>query len=384
MEKITVVHMKDSRGLYGAERAILTLAKHIDKAQFDFVLLCLQSPDGLAKDLIREAKQLGIALEIVNVKGRLDIPAIGYIRRILKHHDVSILHTHDFKTTFYALLASLNLGIKRVVTAHGSTRDSWLMKAYLFLDEHIVYRFFDRIVAVAEHEAALIRGKGVAARKVEVIPNAIDLITAARETSAHASCPLPATDGRHNVCGVIGRLFPDKGHRFFLEAFEHVVQRHPAARAHIVGGGPLDDVLGREVRDRKLERHVCLCGVRSDMPEVYSELGFVVIPSLREGLPYVLLEALAHRVPVLATAVGDIPRLIKHGKTGFLAPPGDARALETYMLRLLHEPEEARVMAEAGYRLVVEQYPARRMVDATERLYTSLKRKAMGDNGGSL
>lgn len=373
MAKITLMHLRDSRGIYGADRAVLTLAKHIDRDRFDFVLLCLRSPDGLSDRLIGAARKSGIPVEVLPVRRRLDLPAIRRLRRLLKAYAVSILHAHDFKTTFYALLASANLGISRVATAHGTTRDSLRMKAYLFLDERLVYRFFDRIVAVAHQVSDDLKRTGVGPDKIEVIPNGIDL-------AGVGSAASPA-DRNGPVFGVIGRLYPDKGHRFFLRAFRNVVREHPAAKALIVGGGPLEQELERQIRDLGLKEHVTLCGPRLDMTEVYRQLDCVVMPSLREGLPYVLLEALTAGVPVIATTVGDIPRLIRHGQTGFLVPPGSGDALEISMRRILTHPSEAREMARNGTRLVAKEYSATRMVRQTERLYESLLKPCAESQG---
>lgn len=371
-DKIHILHIKDSYGLYGAERAILTLAKHIDRERFAVTLLCLDGRRGLASDLSREAQKCGIAVERIPVNGRLDLRAIKNIRTVITSYGNAIVHAHDYKSTLYALLASLGLPVKRVATAHGSTRDSLLMKVYLFLDEHIVYRFLDKVVAVGDSVFLDLRDKGVQSKKIVLIRNAVDLsLLNSQPENERSHRELPAAT-QSKTFAVVGRLFPDKGHRFFLEAFERVSKVEPSIRTLIVGGGPWRDELVRHICRLKLENNVFLCGVRSDMNEIYSRVDFIVIPSLREGLPYVLLEALASRVPVLATAVGDIPRLIEHERTGFLVPPADVAALETYMLRLLRRPDEAKRMAESGWRLVTEQYSPRCMAGATERLYESL------------
>jgi len=360
MQRLRVMHIKDSRGLWGSERVILTLAQSLDRSRFDLSLLCLRR-DHSSDALIATAKEAGIDVDVVGVRGKLDWRAVREVRGAIRRRRVDIVHTHDFKASFYGLAATAGLGVRRVVTAHGSTRDSLRIRVYLFLDERLFYRGYDRIIAVAHNEATLLRRRGVPARKIEVIQNAIALPPKGVRPET-----LPP------VFGVIGRLYPDKGHRFFLDAFGAIVRKYPAARARIVGGGPFADELRREVARRGLSGQVSLDGVIADMPRVYASLGAVVIPSLREGLPYVLLEAFAHGVPVLATAVGDIPRLVEDGTTGLLVPPGDATALEAGMLRLLEAPEEARARASAAERLVSERYSAGRMAEAVGRVYSSL------------
>jgi glycosyltransferase involved in cell wall biosynthesis len=172
--------------------------------------------------------------------------------------------------------------------------------------------------------------------------------------------------------GVIGRLFPDKGHRFFLNAFAGVRSAYPQARVAIVGDGPARTAIEAQIKSMNLSVAVTLCGFQKNMRRVYDQLDFIVMPSLTEGLPYTLLEAMSAKIPIIATTVGDIPSIIQHGKSGYLVPPSDSSALEKSMLAFLENPEHAQAMAEEAQRTLNEQYTAEKMVNETERLYLSL------------
>jgi glycosyltransferase involved in cell wall biosynthesis len=370
--RITIMHVRDSGGIFGGERVILTLAKNMNKEIFNFRLLCMRRDDGISEQLIANAKQLGIKVDIIDVKGRLDLAAIIKLRKILRKHNVSILHSHDFKSNFYGLLASANLSIKRVTTAHGSTRDSFLKRAYLYGDEKVTYRFFDRIIAVSDDLRHHLVRRGLREERIKVIQNGLDFDLLKNDDGrASSHGPLPALDGR-KVFGVIGRLFPDKGHRFFLEAFSKIRNEYPDIAGLIVGEGPERSMLLQNIKGQNLQESVFLAGVRSDMKNVYGRLNFLVIPSLTEGLPYVLLEAMASRIPVVATSVGDIPLLIKDGVNGYLVPPCDVQALSARMAELLRNPRQGEIMAQKACQLVEEKYSSQRMVKQTEHLYVSL------------
>jgi glycosyltransferase involved in cell wall biosynthesis len=142
--------------------------------------------------------------------------------------------------------------------------------------------------------------------------------------------------------------------------------------ARIIGEGPSEKDIRKQVIELKLEDSVFLCGVRKDMMYVYRNIDYMVLPSLTEGLPYVLLEAMLFKVPVLATDVGGIPNLIINGVTGYLVPSGDAKSLKNGMENMLNDPEKVRDMSEEGYKLVKEKYSARRMADDYRRLYESM------------
>ena len=115
-----------------------------------------------------------------------------------------------------------------------------------------------------------------------------------------------------------------------------------------------------------------MCGVVNNMQAVYEHIDCLVIASLREGLPYVLLEAAANRVPVLATAVGDIPQLIEDGKTGYLVEPGNTEEIEDRMVRFLDKKDNIKQMVENCYNVFERKFSADRMVRETEDLYLSL------------
>jgi len=371
MRNLTIAHIRDSGGLFGAEQVILTLGKNVDR-RFRLLLICLRSEDGKSDPLVDHARQAGFQVIPVTVRRMLDFRAISEIRKILIGYGVRILHSHDYKSNLYGVIASRRLGIRRVTTAHGTTRDSLWKKCCLYLNEKIVYRFFDVIIAVSDEIAMQLEKIRTGKGRIRVIENGIDpAYFGSRNCDAERSGPLPIPPD-HKVFAVIGRLFPDKGHRFFLQAFARIVRSHSAVVALVIGDGPSRGAIDAQVLELGLERHVFLCGVRRDMRNVYEKIDFLVIPSLTEGIPYVLLEAMISNVPVLATEVGGIPKLLENGVTGYLVPPGDVDALEKGMIAMLSDPGRLKQMTANAYRTAVEKYSAGTMVRRIEGLYDAL------------
>jgi glycosyltransferase involved in cell wall biosynthesis len=382
MQRISVMHVKDSNGIYGAERVILALGKNLNKKIFNVTVLCMKGRDGGWKNFAALAKKVGIQVIGVSMKRGMDLRALLEIRKAIIVNSVSIVHSHDFKSDLYVALASANLGIRTVATAHGSTRDSILKRFYLLCNERMVYRFFDRIIVVSKDLEGKLRRKNVIPSRLRIIQNGLDIDSAQGDRDEeNAKQPLYFPAGR-KVFAVIGRLYPDKGHRFFLQAFSNVCRENKEILGLIVGDGPERNTIERQVKELKLVDSVLLCGARWDMKRIYERIDFLVIPSLTEGLPYVLLEAMMNRVPVLATAVGDIPLAVDHGLTGYLVEPGDVNGLEKGILELLRYPENAWQMAANGYRVVKDRFSAERMVRDTERLYMELVSEKEKDWGG--
>jgi glycosyltransferase involved in cell wall biosynthesis len=375
MNPIPILHIKDSSGLFGSERAILTLARNIDGRRFELHLLCMRHRDGRSAPFIDMARKSGIHVAPLEVEQRFDWAALKAMRRILRDRRIAILHAHDYKSDLYGLLGSLNLPVKRVLTSHGSTRDSRRKRLYLDVDERLIYPRYDRIVAVSAHLGHILRRRKSIGGKVRVIQNGldVDLLGAQAPSADPFGARLAAIQGEGvYLAAVVGRLFPDKGHIFFLEAFKRLRQTHPGLKALIVGDGPEREALGRWIAAHHLDDAVFMSGFVADMPAVYGAIDCLVMPSLTEGLPYTLLEAMHYGVPVIATAVGDIPCLIRPGQTGELIPPGNTAAIVRALDDRIRHPASARQLAATGQALVRDEFSAAAMARRVENLYLEL------------
>jgi len=370
--RINVLHIRDSGGLYGAEQVILSLGRLIDKESFCFSLICLDRGDGKGEKLAQRARRLGIEVTLIPDKRGLDIAAISKIKAHIIRENIDVCHSHDIKSNFYSLFASKNTNAKLVTTAHGSTRDSLKKRIYLYIDENIVCKKFHKIIAVSEDiKRQLIRLK-VDSDRIVVIQNGIDkdlIDIFSDEGASDLRIEIPR---KGKTIGIIGRLYPDKGHRFFLEAFSNVLKLYPDITCIIVGDGPERAGIQNKIQELGLENAVILCGARKNMKEVYDMIDFLVIPSKREGLPYTLLEAMIRKIPVVSTKVGDIPLLIKDDISGSLIESGDVNAMTNSIIGMINNSQKSKEMAEYAYGTVMTDYLASKMVFMTEQVYCGL------------
>ncbi len=369
-KKINVLHIRDSGGIHGAERVMFTLANNINKKNFSLSFLCLRRKDGRTEPFMKQTKKMGIKLESVWVKSRFDLNAILKIRSIFKHQNIRIFHSHDFKSNLYGLIASLGLNVKRITTAHGSTRDSLMKKIYLFIDEKITYRFFHKIISVSNKLRDFLIKRGVKESKIQVIQNGFD-INILLSTPVTDEEPLSIPKGKKVFC-VIGRLYHDKGHQYFIEAFSRIFKNHKNIIGLIIGDGPEYPAIQKKINRLKLNDSIILGGTRSNMVEIYKSIDFIVMPSITEGLPYVILESLSMGIPVLASSVGDIPLVIQDKKTGYLVPPADVEQLENVMRYFLENSEEVKKNAQNGKEYINQNFSAVKMAEETESLYREI------------
>jgi glycosyltransferase involved in cell wall biosynthesis len=189
------------------------------------------------------------------------------------------------------------------------------------------------------------------------------------EPGLRASLGIPA---EAKTIGVVARLIAYKGHRFFLQACQEIKRRHPRATFLLIGDGPEAGSLAALSRQLGLQEAVRFLGTRSDIPQLLSLLDVVALPSLEEGFPNVVLEAMAAGKPVVATRVGGTPEAVIHRETGLLVPPKDPRALADAILEVLDDPQRANAMGQAGCERVRKAFDLSRMVQEIEALYEEL------------
>jgi glycosyltransferase involved in cell wall biosynthesis len=171
------------------------------------------------------------------------------------------------------------------------------------------------------------------------------------------------------LVGVVARLQPEKGVANFLEAAARVSGAFPDARFVVVGDGPLREELLDLARRLGISERVCFLGYRTDSRALMALMDLLVVPSLTEGSPLIVLEAIAAGVPVVASAVGGIPDQLRHGKEGLLVPPGAPDALGEALAALLRDPEYARRLGEAGRRRAKNEFSHEALVRRIEGVY---------------
>lgn len=367
--KIKVTHFRTSHGVFGAERVILGLLHSADADKFDVGVTLVGSEKGLNTDFVKELGRLGYTVKNFFLKGRLDLRGVKELRGYIKENGFDVVHCHDFKSNFYGLLATMGTGVKRVTTVHGSTVDSLLLRLYLAFNEYILIRFFDRVIAVSRHIAEDLRPKHLGCGKVAVIPNGLDLEVidgAAEEASCKPGLPIPAGA---IVIGTVGRLFPDKGHKDLFKAISMLQTEFPALVLLVIGDGPFAGHLREYCAKIDICDRVIFAGVRHDMKKAYGVMDIFAMPSLREGLPMSLLEAILCKRVVVATKAGGMPEVLGYGKRGTLVEAGDPEGLAKALRGLILAPEPARRMAEDAEAYVRSEYSSKTMAGRTEDLY---------------
>ena len=206
-------------------------------------------------------------------------------------------------------------------------------------------------------------------QRVEVIYNGVAPAQRVTDEEAQKCKAELGISGCYPLLGVVGSLYPVKGHRFLLDAMPEILRRWPEARVLVIGRGELEVALKEQVERLAIGANVHFLGMRQDVPRLLSVLDAFVLPSLSEGLSLALLEAMASGKPVVATLVGGNPELIDHGRTGFLVQPEDARDLASNLVKLLSDPGMMQQFGRQGEERVRQHFSMGQMVDRYRDLY---------------
>jgi glycosyltransferase involved in cell wall biosynthesis len=365
---IPVLYFSNSLVRGGAEEHILTLLRQLDRRNFLPHLACTpECAEKLRTDLPEDVRLAEFSLQ-----KPYEWRSALRLARILREENIGILHSHLFGASLAASPIGRMLRVPVIMeTPH--VREAWrhgLIKGHYFVDR-IVCRFVDHYIAVSEANARyLINEKRLPANKVHVIHNGCDFkkfdFTRVAPRGMKQSLGFQEDDV---VVLAIGRLEPQKGHRFLLEAHAQVVRQFPKTRLVCVGDGALRQDLEEETRNLQIQDSVRFVGYQSNVTEWLAMADMSVLPSLFEGLPLVGIESLAAERPMVATAVDGTTEIVVNEKTGLTVPPGDAQALADAILRLLQQPDLRRRLARLGRQWVLEHFSQDQQIRKTQELY---------------
>ena len=376
LERLHILHLISSSGLLGAERVLLELASKSRLLGANVTVSALKNSCNPNTELAEAAQRVGLPTLIIPCGGRLDAGVTETLAEKIRNTDVQIVHSHNYKSNYYARHASARTGAHWIVTNHGR-RAGFKLLLYALFDALLVRRA-DRIVAVSPKIADQLAALGIDRSVLSVIDNGIDCGRFANPPQrSFAGALLGVADDAY-VIGSVGALTVEKGHRHLLEALGTIVASIPRAVCVLVGEGPERARLEQQAREQGLAEKVVFAGRRDDVPHILPRFDLFVLPSLNEGLPMALLEAQAARIPAVATNVGAVSKVIQDGATGVTVDPGDAAALAGAILRGYADRDMVRHMALKGYDRVKKHYSAETMARQYLELYRSVIRAGGG------
>jgi glycosyltransferase involved in cell wall biosynthesis len=357
------LHIDTARTWRGGQNQVLLTVNGLREIGHRAALVA--HPDG---ELRRRAAE-GLELIPLAPRAEMDLSAAWRLARLVKRLRPDVVHAHDAHGIAMASLA-LSLG--------GAAR-SPLLVASRRVDFHLRQNSFSRwkhrqvdcFICASEAIRQMLVTDGVPAERTVTVHEGIDIdhVRAAPLVNVHQAFWLP-----HNapVVGNIAALVPHKGQRHLVEAARLVVQRMPDVRFLILGEGELREMLERQVREYRLEKHVFLPGFRTDVLGCLKSFDLFAMPSVTEGLGTALLDAMACGKAIVASRTGGIPEVVDDGVTGRLVAPRDHGAMAQAILELLEDQAGRERMGDAGRARVEARFTVERMIAGTAAVYARL------------
>jgi len=280
--------------------------------------------------------------------------------------DVVHAESHLFLSTVQAVNMSKKLGLPCVVTVHGVFADrgfaiNFAQEAYLRTLGLEVFKNADRIICLTRSDAEEIAGFGCPLNKIRLVPNAVD-----------SEFFKPGDEREDNLIVWVGRFVPEKGVEYLVEAARILVDKHRDVKFLLIGYGPLKTKIIRLVYNYGLlGKSVHFVGPlsREEIAKILSKATVFVFPSLREGLPLSVLEAMACSLPVVGSDIPGVNDVVMHGENGFLVPPKEAKALANGILVLLNDGNIRRSFGKNARQLIVEKYEWNIVINKIEKVY---------------
>jgi glycosyltransferase involved in cell wall biosynthesis len=356
-----VLHVEGGAHLYGGALQVLYLLEGLAGHSIENHLACRP---GIP---LAQRSSTFAQVHALPMGGDLDLGLLLRLYRLIRKTRPDLVHLHSrIGADVMGGLAARFAGLPVV---HTRRVDNPEPRVWVGLK----YRLHDRVIAISEGIAAVLRREGVPASKLRLVRSAIIAERYQHPCDAQrvrSRLGLPADAGP--LIGVVAQLIPRKGHAVLLEALPGLLKVWPGLQVLCFGQGPSAARLEQRIAELGLKQHVHLCGFRDDLPDILPCLTVLAHPALMEGLGVSLLQAASAQVPIVASRVGGIPEVVVDGHTGFLVPAGDTSALAEALRRMLADSALRQRFGRAGRERVARDFSASAMVAGNLKVYREL------------
>jgi glycosyltransferase involved in cell wall biosynthesis len=372
-----LLYVFDNMEFGGGERVFAQLINRLSGERYKIMVACL--PTGAFIEKIEGRK---VEVKSVDMRNRFNPGVILQLADLMKRENVEIVHSQGARADFFARMAAKLAGAPIVVSTVPMPVEGFdvspIRKLIYMAFNRFSERFVDRFMVVSDAlEKTMIEKHKIEPRRVVKIYNGIekdeycisDMEIACRRSRFRKEFGLG--DNVPVVVG-IGRLVWQKGLEYFIEAIPNILKEFPEAMFLIVGEGPLKEKLKVKSEKLKVKNSLIFTGFRNDIKDVLASVDIYVMPSLLEGLPVVLLEAMAMMKPIVATKIEGIMETLENGVTGLLISPKDPQILSEAIVDLLIHKDKARQMGLAARKVVEDRFGVDIMVRKVEEVYEEL------------
>jgi glycosyltransferase involved in cell wall biosynthesis len=324
-------------------------------------------------ELATAAHELEVEVDVITESGRFDVRVIPALRELVKRRAPDIIITHQVKSHFLMKLSRLWREYPWIAFHHGYTTTDRKMRAYNRLNRWSLPTA-DRVITVCEAFARELTIAGVARERIHVQHNSIRAEPAVSAEEVEALRTRLRIDRDERILLSVGRLSREKAHIDLLAAFKHLreISSEIDLKLLIVGDGTERERLETAAEQMGLSERVVFTGEERNVQPYYAAADLLVLPSHSEGSPYVLLEAMAARVPIVATIVGGVPEMVANDESALLVSAGDTRGMAAAIVRVLTEPMLAGKLTTNAFARIATHHSPETQIRSLIQLYHSV------------
>jgi len=364
-ERRTVLHVRIVTGAGGGpEKTILNSPQALEGSAYRALVVYLHPPDDPGFEVI-EARAAERSCPLIGIPERLPIDprVLWKLARLARRERVAIWHGHDYKSNLYGVLLRPFLRFKLVTTVHGWVKHTSRTPLYYGIDRWTLPRHH-QVVAVSSDLFDRCRESRVKEERLNLIENAIDTDVFRRRS--------PRREVGTLRIGAVGRLSEEKGFDLLIEAVERLIDEGCDLELAIAGEGDQESALAARIAGSPHRERLALLGFRSDTVELFEGFDVFCLSSLREGLPNVVLEAMAMEVPVVATRSGGMETFARDGEDAVLIDPGSVEELVRGLIRVVRDAGLRESLARAARERVEREYSFPRRMEKMVAVYDRL------------
>lgn len=345
----------------GGELWLMDIMGGLKERGHNVSLICRPNTELAANALAR-----GFDVITLRVGGDFDPLVIWRARRIMREKNIDVICTNMDKDLRFGGIAAKLAGVPGIVPSREIDYP---------LKNTLRYRFFYNRIATkivvnsgATLQTVLRNAPWLNPERVKVIHKGID-VTPYDTPSSKTFRDEFHISPKASVVAFVGQLDERKGIHYLLEAWTIIHTKHPQAVLLMVGKGKMQNEIEEFIRENSLTKTILLAGFRQDVPAILQQSLMLVLPSLWEGFGYVLIEAMAARIPTVATRTSSIPEIVADEKSGILVEPRDPDSLAKAIAKLLSNPSKAKKMGLYGRKIVEEKFTIKKMIDEFEKVF---------------
>jgi glycosyltransferase involved in cell wall biosynthesis len=375
-DRMKILHVIDSGGLYGAEAVVLALMREQLSLGLAPVLVSIGLPGTVENPLEQQVRQQGLPVAAFRMRPGPNVAGAFEMIRYAQSVGADLFHSHGYKGNI--LLGLMPFRVRKIPvisTIHGWTSTGGLtrLKLYEWLDR-LSFHFIDRVVLVSE---AMKKHPRLQRRRLrfDVVENGISPTHGPSPAQSRLNSTVVGFCSGHTVVGAIGRLSEEKGWAFLLDAAAGLAEEFHNIRFVVIGEGHLRSALERKTAALGLAGSVLFTGYLPQARDYLPFFSLLAIPSLTEGLPIVLLEAMHAGVPIVASDVGGMPAALEYGRAGRLVARGNSLALKIAIRESIIDQSGTEDRVARARQRVAALYSSRIMAEKYLAIYQEIVRQ---------